>query len=102
MHAGHFQLDHAAARQRLLLRTGTRTVRAIVASIDSRLDVDTLDNHEDARRLELNDIGEVTLKLAEPVAFDGYERVRATGSFLLIDDQSGATVAAGQVRQAGR
>jgi sulfate adenylyltransferase subunit 1 len=84
-----------APRQRLLLRAGTRTVRAIVERIDSRLDVDTLDVHEDADRLVLNDIGEVRLRLAEPVAFDAYDRVRATGAFLLIDDQTGATVAAG-------
>jgi sulfate adenylyltransferase subunit 1 len=87
-----------APRQRLLLKTGTATVRAIVAGIDSRLDVDTLDVHEDATQLVLNDIGEVRLHLAEPVALDAYARVRSTGSFLLIDDQTGATVAAGMAR----
>jgi sulfate adenylyltransferase subunit 1 len=89
-----------APRQRLLLKTGTRTVRAVVEAIESRLDVDTLDDHEDAAQLVLNDIGEVRLRLAEPVAVDAYRRVRTTGSFLLIDDQTGATVAAGLVREA--
>jgi sulfate adenylyltransferase subunit 1 len=89
-----------APRQRLLLRAGTRTVRAMVESIDSRLDVDTLDVHEDAEQLRLNDIGEIRLRLAEPVALDHYDRVRATGAFLLIDDQTGATVAAGLARPA--
>ncbi len=86
------------ARQRLLLRTGTRTVRAFVDGISGRLDVDTLEQHAAPGALRLNDIGEVTIRLAEPVALDGYDRIRATGSFLLIDDQSGATVAAGLAR----
>ena len=87
-------------RQRLLLRAGTRTVRALVGRIDSRLDVDTLERHEDAGQLVLNDIGEVRVRLAEPVAVDDYGRIRGSGSFLLVDDQTGATVAAGLVRSA--
>jgi len=93
--------DPIVPGQRLLLRAGTRTARAIVAAIDSRLDVDTLDLDADAASLALNDIGEVRLRLAEPVALDGYDRVRTTGGFLLIDDQTGATVAAGLARPVG-
>jgi sulfate adenylyltransferase subunit 1 len=84
--------------QRLLLKAGSRTVRAVVEAIDSRLDVDTLDAQQGVDRLGLNDIGDVRIRLAEPVAFDPYDQVRSTGAFLLIDDQSGATVAAGMVR----
>ena len=89
-----------APRQRLLLRAGTRTVRALVERIESRLDVDTLDRHENAGQLVLNDIGEVRVRLAEPVAVDDYRRIRGSGSFLLVDDHTGATVAAGLVRSA--
>ena len=85
-------------RQRLLLKAGSRTVRAVVESIDSRLDIDTLEAHAGVDRLGLNDIGEVRIRLAEPVAFDPYDEIRSTGAFLLIDDQTGATVAAGMVR----
>jgi sulfate adenylyltransferase subunit 1 len=85
-------------RQRLLLKAGSRTVRALVESIDSRLDVDTLEAHAGVERLALNDIGEVRIRLAEPVALDPYDEIRSTGAFLLIDDQTGATVAAGMVR----
>ena len=84
--------------QRLLLKAGSRTVRAVVEGIDTRLDVDTLEAHQGGDRLVLNDIGQVRIRLAEPVAFDPYDQVRSTGAFLLIDDQSGATVAAGMVR----
>ena len=84
------------AGDRFRLRAGTREVRAIVRTVHDRLDVERL-NRTDAAELALNDIGDVTLKLAEPVAVDPYERSRGTGSFLLIDEVSGATVAAGMV-----
>ena len=85
-------------RQRLLLKAGSRTVRALVESIASRLDIDTLEAHAGVDRLALNDIGDVRIRLAEPIAFDPYDEIRSTGAFLLIDDQTGATVAAGMVR----
>ena len=75
-------------RQRLLLKAGSRTVRALVESIDSRLDVDTLEARSGVDRLGLNDIGEVRIRLAEPVAFDPYDEIRSTGAFLLIDDHT--------------
>ena len=50
--------------------------------------------------LELNDIGRVTLRLAAPVMPDDYAVSRRTGSFLLIDPQTGGTLAAGMVRAA--
>ncbi len=91
---------HLRAGQRLLLKAGTRTVRALVDTVESRLDVDTLELDPSVDRLGLNDIGHVRLRLADVVALDEYEQVRSTGSFLLIDDQTGATVAAGLARAA--
>ena len=84
------------AGDRFRLRAGTREVKAIVSSVADRLDVTTLTVH-DAEALDLNDIGDVTLRLAEPVAVDPYAMSRGTGSFLLIDEATGATVAAGMV-----
>jgi sulfate adenylyltransferase subunit 1 len=84
------------AGDRFRLRAGTREVRAIVGSVAARLDVETL-AREPTEALGLNDIGDVTLRLAEPVAVDAYRDSRGTGSFLLIDEATGATVAAGMV-----
>ena len=47
--------------------------------------------------MELNDLGVVKLRLAEPLAVDPYERNRATGAFILIDEATNDTVAAGMV-----
>jgi sulfate adenylyltransferase subunit 1 (EFTu-like GTPase family) len=47
--------------------------------------------------LGLNDLGEVTIKTADPIFFDDYRRNRRTGSFILIDEGTNSTVAAGML-----
>jgi len=83
------------AGDRVLVRHGTRTVRARVQAVTHRLDLQTLESDEFTEPLRLNDIGRVTLRLAEPVAADDYTHLRRTGAFLLVDDQEGTTLAAG-------
>ncbi len=82
---------------RVLVKHGTRTVQGIVRDLHGRLDLATL-TPQATEALELNDIGRIKLRLAAPVAADDYTRSRRTGSFLLIDPQSGGTLAAGMVR----
>jgi sulfate adenylyltransferase subunit 1 len=84
----------AGARYRV--RHTTRDVRAVVGEVTSRLDV-TTSRAEPAAELGLNDIGVITLRTAEPLVLDPYARHRATGALLLVDELSGATVAAGMV-----
>jgi sulfate adenylyltransferase subunit 1 len=87
--------DHPlTAGARVLVRTGTRTVRARVAHLDHRLDVQTL-TRQPATQLRLNDIAQLTVRTGEPVAVDDYRNHRRTGAFLLIDEHDGATLAAG-------
>ena len=81
---------------RLLLKHGARTTQAIVTELHDRLDTDTL-GHATAEQLAINDIGRVTVRTADPLPVDDYADSRATGSFLLIDPQSGDTLAAGLV-----
>jgi len=80
-----------------VLRHTTREVRAKVAAIDYRLDLDTLE-HETVQVLEMNDIARLTLKLAHPVFADPYADNRATGAFILIDESTNNTVGAGMIR----
>jgi sulfate adenylyltransferase subunit 1 len=87
----------AVAGARVLVRTGTRTVRAVLRSLDARLDVDTLERFPQPASLELNTVAMVTVKLAEDVAVDEYVDLRRTGAFLLIDETDGTTLAAGMV-----
>jgi sulfate adenylyltransferase subunit 1 len=80
--------------QRVLLKHTTRTVKAIVQEITSRLTLDDLSQHPDPGQLVANDIGRIKVRTAEPLALDPYADSRRTGSFLLIDPADGTTLAA--------
>ncbi|MCK9984676.1 MAG: sulfate adenylyltransferase subunit 1 [Azoarcus sp.] len=79
-----------------VLRHTTREVKAKVAKIDYRLDVNTLE-HEPATALAMNDIARLTLKLAQPIFADAYADNRATGAFIIIDESTNNTVGAGMI-----
>jgi sulfate adenylyltransferase subunit 1 len=82
-------------RDRVLLRVGTRTVRALVDDIVDQLDIETMEHRTAPDGLSLNAIGRVRIRLAEDIAIDDYRTLRRTGAFLLIDESDGATLAAG-------
>ncbi|MCW7991520.1 sulfate adenylyltransferase, partial [Streptomyces platensis subsp. clarensis] len=82
---------------RVLLKHGTRTVKAIVEDIPSRLTLDDLTLHPHSGRLVANDIGRVRIRTAEPLPVDSYADSRRTGSFILIDPGDGTTLTAGMV-----
>jgi bifunctional enzyme CysN/CysC len=77
------------------LKHTTRTVRAKVGELRYRLDVNTGHRDRDAAALGLNEIGRITLRATTPVMYDAYRRNRATGGFILIDEATDNTVAAG-------
>ena len=79
-----------------LLKQTTRTVRATVQAIRYRVDVNTTD-HLRADELGMNDIAEIEFATSLPLFFDPYAENRATGSFILIDPLSNATVGAGML-----
>ena len=80
-----------------LFKSGARTVGAAVSELKHRVDIDSFKPLA-AKTLELNDIGFCNISLVEPIAFDPYDENRTTGSFILIDRFSNATVAAGMIR----
>jgi bifunctional enzyme CysN/CysC len=80
-----------------LLKAGTRTVGAAISDLKHQVDVDSFKPLA-AKTLGLNDIGFCNLSLVEPIAFDPYDDNRTTGSFILIDRFTNATVAAGMIR----
>lgn len=82
------------AGDRIEVKHGTTTVRAVVSTIHGRLDVDTL-VPAPVDELGLNDLGHVELTLGADLPVEPYDTHRATGSFLVIDPADGATLAAG-------
>jgi len=92
--------DRAAReRDRFLLKHGTRTVPARLDGISGRVEFETLE-WPAAEELRLNDIARVSLRLGGEIATDPYEQCHASGAFILIDESTNDTVAAGMVTTA--
>ena len=84
----------------LAVKHTTRASRARVEELVSVVDMDTLEDRPAPAQLELNDLAVVKIRLSEPLVVDLYERDRATGAFILIDEASNDTVAAGMILDA--
>jgi sulfate adenylyltransferase large subunit len=81
-----------------LLKHTTQTVRAHVAEIRSRIEVERLEERA-TDQLALNDIGEIVVETSRPLLADLYRENRTTGSFILIDPFDNATAGAGMIRR---
>jgi bifunctional enzyme CysN/CysC len=84
-------------RGKYFIKHTTRDARALVQELHYRLDVNTLHRDETAETLGLNEIGRVTLRTTVPLFVDEYRRNRFTGSFILVDEATNATVGAGMI-----
>src|SRR3954447_6668985 len=82
---------------RLLVKQTTRTVPARVEELVSVVEIATLEDRPAPPRLQLNDLGVVRRRLAEPVAVDSYARNRTTGAFILIDESTNDNTGAGMI-----
>ena len=84
-------------QRRYLLRHTTRTVKARIRNIDARVNIHTLNRDQFVGNLAMNDIVHAQLALQQPIACDPYDTNRATGAFILIDEVTNQTVAAGWI-----
>jgi bifunctional enzyme CysN/CysC len=78
------------------IRCGSQTTTATISALKYKLNVDNLD-HVAGKTLELNEVGLCNLSMAKPLVFDPYGENEETGSFILIDRFTNATVAAGMI-----
>jgi sulfate adenylyltransferase subunit 1 len=83
--------------QRVLVKSGAKTVQAMVTELRTRFDEQKLSTEESPETLTLNEIGQVALRTAEPLPVDRYTSHGRTGAFLVIDPADGTTLAAGLV-----
>jgi sulfate adenylyltransferase subunit 1 len=83
--------------RKYLLKHTTRTVQALVTAVEDRIDMATLEPEPEPLELSLNDVGEVRLSTSGPLVFDGYATNRLTGSFILMEPGTNATVGAGML-----
>ncbi len=89
--------DALDPRRKYWLKHTTKQVAARVAKIDTLLDINTQQRHP-AESLKLNDIARVSINVQQAIAADSYDAIRATGAFILIDEVTHQTVAAGMIR----
>ncbi|KVP87318.1 sulfate adenylyltransferase [Burkholderia ubonensis] len=85
-------------QRKYLLKQTTSTVFAKIGAVKQVLDVHTLSHATDRHELKMNDIGRVALTLQKPIVCDTYDAHPGTGAFVLIDEATHHTVAAGMIR----
>jgi sulfate adenylyltransferase subunit 1 len=86
-----------AVGKKYFLKHGTQTVQAVITQIEGRINMDAFEPEPAPAALTTNDIGVIRLKTAKPIIFDGYTTNRLTGSFILIEQGTNATVGAGML-----
>jgi len=79
------------------VKHATQTVAAVAVAIENRINISTLEPEPNPAELVLNDIGEIRLRTTKPLVFDGYAANRQTGSFILIEQGTNQTIAAGML-----
>jgi sulfate adenylyltransferase subunit 1 len=84
-------------RRKYWIKHGTKQTGAKITAVDTLLDINTQERHP-AQGLKLNDIARISLTVQQPLAADAYADIRATGAFILIDEVTHQTVAAGMIR----
>ena len=82
---------------RYRLMQNSNETRAIVRELEYCVNVNTLQEDDDSDSLRLNEVGRLVIKTQKPLCYDEYRRNRVTGSFILIDESTNATVAAGML-----
>jgi sulfate adenylyltransferase subunit 1 (EFTu-like GTPase family) len=85
------------SRGRFHLRHTTNEVRAVVTEVLYKVNISTLEKSQESQEFALNDIGCIRIRTSAPVFFDAYAENRTTGSFVLVDEQTNNTVAAGMI-----
>jgi len=84
-------------RRKYLVKHATKTVKVWITRVEYRVDVNASELVGSGNSLQMNDIARIGVKSQQPLVIDSYGRNRATGSFILIDEATTHTVAAGMI-----
>jgi bifunctional enzyme CysN/CysC/sulfate adenylyltransferase subunit 1 len=83
--------------KKFFLKHTSQTVQAVITSLDCRTNIQTFEPEPEPAELIMNGIGEIHLRTSKPLIYDGYNTNRLTGSFILIEQGTNQTVAAGML-----
>tara|TARA_B100001057_G_scaffold497335_1_gene601176 strand:- start:2246 stop:3529 length:1284 start_codon:yes stop_codon:yes gene_type:complete len=92
-----FSEKKMVVRGKYSLRHTTKEVKAIVSNLQYKININTLRKVEEEDEFSMNEIGRVTIRTSAPIYYDSYKNNRTTGSFILVDDMTNETVAAGMI-----
>lgn len=81
--------------QKLLLQQRSFTTKAVIKELGSKIDIHSFENIQTEEDLVLNEFANITLKTADALSYDAYQKNRKTGAFILVNENSNQTVAAG-------
>ena len=84
-------------KKKVIIKHTTNECLAIVTDLHYKLDINTLHSIKNIEELKLNDIGRISIRSSKPLFFDSYKKNRHTGSVILIDTNTNATIAAGMI-----
>ena len=79
------------------LKHTTRNVRCIIKEVNYKVNINTLAKIYDNNEIELNEIGQITIRTTQPLLYDSYRKNRITGSLILYDEGTNVTVCAGMI-----
>jgi sulfate adenylyltransferase subunit 1 len=85
------------SRTKVIVKHTTNECMAMVRALKYKVDINTLHRIEDIEKLEMNDIGRITLRTSKPLFYDAYKKNRQTGSLIIIDEQTNETIGAGMI-----
>jgi sulfate adenylyltransferase subunit 1 len=83
--------------QKILLQQNSFRTKAVIKEVINKIDIHSFTSLESDGSMKLNDICKVCIKTAEPISFDSYVDNRSTGSFILINENTNNTIAAGTI-----
>ena len=84
-------------RTKVVIKHTTNECMGMIKTLKYKVDINTLHRIEDIDKLEMNEIGRITLRSSKPLFYDAYRRNRKTGSLIIIDEQTNETIGAGMI-----
>jgi len=85
------------ARTKVVLKHTTNECMAVIKELKYKVDINTLHRIENIDKIEMNDIGRISIRTSKPLFYDAYKRNRQTGSVIIIDEQTNETIGAGMI-----
>lgn len=92
-----FNPNPMQAKGKYIIMSGSKDLKCLVKEIVYKLNINNLTRDEEDKKIEMNDIARVSIRTTQPIFIDSYRRNRITGSFILIDEGTFETVAAGMI-----